>query len=278
MIIKSFSKINLSLNITRKLKKKSLHDLQSYFCLINLHDQIRIKKISGQKDKVKFQGKFAKYIKKKNSITNILTVLRERNLISNYYSVIVNKKIPVFAGLGGGTSNAVYLAKYLTKDNISKDLLRALEKKIGSDFKLFLQKQGFLENLERINNFGKKYKLHFLLVYPKIRCSSRDVYSKVKKYSSKSNFSLKKINSKSRFIDFLIGKNNDLQLIVTKKHPIIGMIIREIRKNKGCYFSRITGSGSVCYGVFKSKKEAFNALKRVKSKYPKYWFSVAKTI
>ncbi|MFL2852520.1 MAG: 4-(cytidine 5'-diphospho)-2-C-methyl-D-erythritol kinase [Candidatus Pelagibacter sp.] len=278
MIIKSFSKINLSLNITRKLKKKSLHDLQSYFCLINLHDQIRIKKISGQKDKVKFQGKFAKYIKKKNSITNILTVLRERNLISNYYSVIVNKKIPVFAGLGGGTSNAVYLAKYLTKDNIGKDLLRALEKKIGSDFKLFLQKQGFLENLERINNFGKKYKLHFLLVYPKIRCSSRDVYSKVKKYSSKSNFSLKKINSKSRFIDFLIGKNNDLQLIVTKKHPIIGMIIREIRKNKGCYFSRITGSGSVCYGVFKSKKEAFNALKRVKSKYPKYWFSVAKTI
>ena len=278
MIIKSFSKINLSLNINRKLKKKSLHDLQSYFCLINLHDQIRIKKISGQKDKVKFQGKFAKYIKKKNSITNILTVLRERNLISNYYSVIVNKKIPVFAGLGGGTSNAVYLAKYLTKDNIGKDLLRALEKKIGSDFKLFLQKQGFLENLERINNFGKKYKLHFLLVYPKIRCSSRDVYSKVKKYSSKSNFSLKKINSKSRFIDFLIGKNNDLQLIVTKKHPIIGMIIREIRKNKGCYFSRITGSGSVCYGVFKSKKEAFNALKRVKSKYPKYWFSVAKTI
>ena len=120
--------------------------------------------------------------------------------------------------------------------------------------------------------------MHFLLVYPKIRCSSRDVYSKVKKYSSKSNFSLKKINSKSRFIDFLIGKNNDLQLIVTKKHPIIGMIIREIRKNKGCYFSRITGSGSVCYGVFKSKKEAFNALKRVKSKYPKYWFSVAKTI
>ena len=278
MIIKSFSKINLSRNITRKKKKKSLHDLQSYFCLINLHDQIRIKKISGQKDKVKFQGKFAKYIKKKNSITNILTVLRERNLISNYYSVIVNKKIPVFAGLGGGTSNAVYLAKYLTKDNIGKDLLRALEKKIGSDFKLFLQKQGFLENLERINNFGKKYKLHFLLVYPKIRCSSRDVYSKVKKYSSKSNFSLKKINSKSRFIDFLIGKNNDLQLIVTKKHPIIGMIIREIRKNKGCYFSRITGSGSVCYGVFKSKKEAFNALKRVKSKYPKYWFSVAKTI
>ena len=65
MILKSFSKINLSLSVNKKLKKKGLHDIQSYFCLINLYDQIKIKKIKGQKDKVKFQGKFSKLIKKK---------------------------------------------------------------------------------------------------------------------------------------------------------------------------------------------------------------------
>ena len=75
MILKSFSKINLSLSVNKKLKKIGLHDIQSYFCLINLYDQIKIKKIKGQKDKVKFQGKFSKLIKKKNSITNILTIL-----------------------------------------------------------------------------------------------------------------------------------------------------------------------------------------------------------
>ena len=52
----------------------------------------------------------------------------------------------------------------------------------------------------------------------------------------------------------------------------------EIRERKGCYFSRMTGSGSVCYGVFKSKKTARAALKGIKLKYPKYWLSVAKTI
>ena len=64
MILKSFSKINLSLSVTKKLKN-GLHDVQSYFCLINLFDQIKIEKIKSNKDLIKFKGKFAKYIKKK---------------------------------------------------------------------------------------------------------------------------------------------------------------------------------------------------------------------
>ena len=278
MILKSFSKINLSLSVNKRLKKIGLHDIQSYFCLINLYDQIKIKKIKGQKDKVKFQGKFSKLIKKKNSITNILTILREKNLISNYYSVLVNKKIPVFAGLGGGTSNAVYLVKYLTRGKISKDLLRILEKKIGSDLKLFFYEQGFLESLKKINNFRRKYKLYFLLIYPNIKCSTHYIYSKVKKNSLKSQFKFNNINSKSRFIEFLINQNNDLQLVVEKKYPAIKTLIEEIGKKEGCYFSRMTGSGSACYGVFESEKVAKAALNGIKLKYPKYWSSVAKTI
>ena len=65
MVLKSFSKINLSLSVNKKLKKNGLHDIQSYFCLIDLFDQIKIKKIKGRKDVVKFQGKFSRYIKKK---------------------------------------------------------------------------------------------------------------------------------------------------------------------------------------------------------------------
>ena len=278
MILKSFSKINLSLSVNKRLKKIGLHDIQSYFCLINLYDQIKIKKIKGQKDKVKFQGKFSKLIKKKNSITNILAILREKNLISNYYSVLVNKKIPVFAGLGGGTSNAVYLVKYLTRGKISKDLLRILDKKIGSDLKLFFYEQGFLESLKKINNFKRKYKLYFLLIYPNIRCSTHYIYSKVKKNSLKSQFKFNNINSKSRFIEFLINQNNDLQLVVEKKYPAIKTLIEEIGKKEGCYFSRMTGSGSACYGVFESEKVAKAALNGIKLKYPKYWSSVAKTI
>ena len=279
MVLKSFSKINLSLNINRKLKENRLHDIQSYFCLINLFDQIKIKKIKGRKDVVKFKGKFSKYIKKtNNSIIDTLEILRERNLISDYYSVLVDKKIPASSGMGGGTSNAVCLIKYLTRNKINKNLSSILDKKIGSDLKLFFYEQGFLKNLKTINDFRRKYRLYFLLVYPNIRCSTRYVYSKVKKYSSKSKYSFSKINDKSKFIDFLINKNNDLQSIVENKYPIIKKLIIEIGQKKGCYFSRMTGSGSVCYGVFKSEKTAKAALDGIKLKHPKCWLSVAKTI
>ena len=279
MLLKSFSKINLSLNINRKLKENKLHDIQSYFCLINLFDQIKIKKIKDRKDVVKFKGKFSKYINKRNnSIIDTLKILRERNIISDYYSVLVDKRIPVFSGMGGGTSNAVCLIKYFTRNKINKNLLSILDKKIGSDLKLFFYEQGFLKNLRTINNFRRKYKLYFLLVYPNVKCSTPYVYSKVKKYSSDLKYNFSKINDKSKFIKTLTKKNNDLQFIVEKKYPIIKKLIIEIGQKKGCYFSRMTGSGSVCYGVFKSQKTAKVALNGIKLKYPKYWASVAKTI
>ena len=129
MILKSFSKINLSLIVNNRLNRK-LHNIQSFFCLINLFDQIKITKIKGEKDIIKFKGKFSKFIKKKkNSVFIALKILREQNLITDYYSVSINKKIPVFAGLGGGSSNAACIIRYFTKKKINKNLLRVFDKK-----------------------------------------------------------------------------------------------------------------------------------------------------
>ena len=66
MVLKSFSKINLSLNINTKLKT-GLHEIQSYYCLINLSDKIKIKKNKEKKDKIFFKGPFAKNIKKSDN-------------------------------------------------------------------------------------------------------------------------------------------------------------------------------------------------------------------
>ena len=122
MILKSFSKINLSLNINSK-EKSGLHEIQSHFCLINLFDKINIIKRQEKKDKIVFKGPFVKNIKKSdNSISNILKLLRSLKLISSYYSVSITKNIPVFSGLGGGTSNAAFILKFLLKDKITKKI------------------------------------------------------------------------------------------------------------------------------------------------------------
>ena len=277
MVLKSFSKINLSLNINSKLKN-GLHDIQSYYCLINLFDKIKIRKIDKKKDKVVFFGPFIKHIKKSNnSIINLLKLLRKLELISGYYSVNVIKNIPVFSGLGGGTSNAASVLKFLLKGKVSKKILEKIEKLIGSDLRLFFHKQGFLQNLRTIKTI-KKQKLFFLLSRPNIICSTKKIYSKVKKYSKKKKFNFQKMNNKKGFINYILEQNNELQSIVEEEYPSIKILLKDINTEKGCYFSRMSGSGSVCYGLFNNESNAKKALNKIKTKHPKFWFSIAKTV
>tara|TARA_B100001063_G_scaffold170703_1_gene159878 strand:- start:39 stop:875 length:837 start_codon:yes stop_codon:yes gene_type:complete len=278
MFLKSYSKINLTLSVNSKLKI-GLHEIQSYYCLINLSDKIEIYKIKKNKDEFFFKGPFGKQVNKyNNSIKKLLDLLRKLKLISSYYSVNIVKNIPVFSGLGGGTSNAAFVLKFLLKKRITKNLLNKVEKRIGSDFKLFFYKQGFLENLKTIKILKKKQKLIFLLSRPNINCSTRDIYSKVKKFTKKTKFSSHKINTKKKFINqILIGKN-ELQSIVEKKYPSIKNLLTDIRVEKGCSFSRMSGSGSVCYGLFNNERNAKKALNKIKTKYNNFWFSIAKTV
>ena len=277
MVLSSYAKINLSLRINSK-RKNGLHEIQSYFCLINLTDRIKLKEIKEKKDKIFFKGPFSKLVNKNNnSIINLFKFLRKLKLISNYYSITINKNIPVFGGLGGGTGNAASILKVLLRGKVSKSLLNKAVSIIGTDLRLFFYKQGFLSNLKTITHFQKK-KLFFILIKPNIRCSTKEIYSKVRKYSKKQLLAQNKIKTKNKFISILSQENNDLQSIVEQKYPLIKKLLLAIRNEKGCCFSRMTGSGSVCYGLFKDQIAAKKALNKLKIKFPKFWFSFAKTV
>ena len=188
------------------------------------------------------------------------------------------KNIPVFSGLGGGTSNAAFILKHILKDKITKNVLDKVEKVIGSDLRLFFYKQGYLENLKTVKSAKKKYKLFFLLLSPNINCSTRDIFSKVKRYSKKTKFSFQNMNTRKKFNKYILAQNNELQSIVEKKYPMIKTLLTDIGAERGCYLSRMTGSGSVCYGLFNSESSAKKALNNLKTKHPKFWFSIAKTV
>ena len=92
---------------------------------------------------------------------------------------------------------------------------------------------------------------------------------------SKSSF---KIKNHKQLISFLKKESNDLEESVIQMYPKVEKVINYIKSQKGCYFSRITGSGSACIGIFSNMKNAINAKKLIQSKYPKYWCAVSKTI
>ena len=279
-MIKSYCKINLFLKVLKK-NNNGLHNIQSTTMLIDLHDNIRIQKIKEQRDIVLFNGPFKKKININiNTVTTVLALLRSQNIIDSKekYKIVINKKIPVFAGLGGGTGNAATLIKYFFKKKINQKILKIFEKKIGSDLRLFFFNHSFQKSLRNIVKFKKKFKCYFLLIYPNIKSSTKKVYSKVKKFSVPLKTDPSKIMTKKNYNSFLVNETNDLQKIVEKKHKIVQTILTLIKSQKNCLFARMTGSGSVCFGTFDNKKQASLAHKVLKKKFPNYWCVLTKSI
>ena len=249
--------------------------------LLNLYDRIIIKKINKKQDEINFIGKFKKDINKKNnSITKSLYVLRRYGFINkaNKYKISIEKNIPAFAGLGGGTSNAVFLIKYFVKNKLRENTLKIFEKEIGSDFRLFFYNHSFQKNLKKIIKFKKRYTFYFILVFPNINCSTKEIYSKVKRFNLPIKRDLSNIQSKNKYLQFLQSEKNDLQNIVEKEYPRIRKILDLIKVQKNSLFSRMTGSGSVCFGAFLDKKSTKLGLRVIKKKFPNYWCVIAKSI
>ena len=282
--IKSYCKVNLSLKVIKELKN-GYHNISSLITFIDLYDIISISKIDKSKDIISFSGKFSKGIdKKNNTITKLLILLRKKKLIKEQsFKINIEKNIPYGSGLGGGSSNASNLLNYFKnemKHKLKKNKLINLAKKIGSDVPICLEKKntfltGKKNKMLRIN---KKFNLNLLIVYPNIVCSTKKIYkrNRIKNSTKYQSYFNEKNNIK--LIDYLKREKNDLEKIVIKIYPKVGEIIYCIKIQKGCLFSRITGSGSACIGIFSNRANAISAQKLIRSRYPKYWSVVSKTI
>ena len=99
---------------------------------------------------------------------------------------------------------------------------------VGSDLKLFLYNLGYLKNIRKVIKIKNKVKLNFLLIYPNFKCSTKDIYSKVLKYSKREKFLNKNFSNKSKLINYIINSNNDLQKVVKIKYPIITNILKDV--------------------------------------------------
>ena len=282
--IKSYCKINLSLRVLKKLNS-GYHNIISLITFCDLHDVISISKIRNLKDKINFSGKFKRGINKKsNTITEVLNLLRNKKLLENQaFKINIKKNIPHGSGLGGGSSNAADLLNYCNlkmKLKLNKNKIKKMASQIGSDVPVNLERKNtFLTGKKgKILRLNHKFRLNLLIVYPNLICSTKKIYKKNKKISSSQPLSFSCIKDNKKLINLLKNENNDLEKTVIKIYPKVKKIIDYIKSQKGCYFSRITGSGSACIGIFSNVKNVIYAQKLIKLKYPKYWCVISKTI
>ena len=276
--IKSYAKLNLSLNVTGK--NKSLHRIESIINFINLYDVIWIKEIISSKHIISFNGRFSKHIYKINTISRLLKILEEKKILKDKkFQIKINKKIPNKSGLGGGSMNAASILKFLIKKkiiNVNKKKTEKILELIGSDAILGLnQISSVLTSSNKITYFDNLKKLHVLIVKPNFGCSTKEIYSHVKKFNRSR---LNNPNKKMFYFDNLKKTGNDLEKIAYSKYPKLKKIKMYLEESCDPVFVRMTGSGSALVAYFKSKKRSESAKKRFNKKYKNYWCIASKTI
>ena len=275
-LIKSYAKINLSLDVLGRYKN-NLHKIQSIISYINLHDKISIRSIKKPNHIIKFNGPFSKNLKN-NTISKLLNILEKKNLIKKKYKIEIRKNIPQKSGLGGGSMNAASILSYFIKKNIisiSKNEITRICNQIGSDVFLGLdRKNSILASNKKIKKFKTKIGLFVVLIKPKIGCSTKEIYRRVKKFSKRRI----KISSKIFNVDSLRTEINDLEEPAFSLYPDLRKLKIFLSNTDQVKFVRMTGSGSTIVAYFSNKKSAINALKLAKKNFKNYWSILSKTI
>ena len=276
--IKSYAKINLALNIIGKTS--SLHKIESIIAFVDLHDVILIKSIKSKKHNISFSGNFSKNISKKNTVSNLLEILEKKKLLNDKkFKIKIHKKIPSQAGLGGGSMNAASILKYFIKKKmikINQKKIIEICKLVGSDVILGVNStNSILSSSDKIRYFEKCKKFYILIVKPSFGCSTKEIYSKVRKFSKPQ---IKKPIKSIFDLNYLKKMNNSLEQIAISKHPKLKSIKLYLERSCNSVFVRMTGSGSAFVAYFQSKNRCLNAKKKFSKKYKNYWCIASKTI
>ena len=276
--IKSFAKINLALNVTGKLKL--LHKIESIVSFISLSDLIFIKKIKGPNHRISFYGNFSKNIDSDNTVVKLFKILDKKKLLKDRkFKIRIKKNIPQKAGLGGGSMNASSVLNFLIKKKIvkiSQKQIQNISSLIGSDVILGINhSSAILKSDNVIKRFSNCPKFYTLLVRPNFGCSTKVIYSRVKKITNS------KFNNPKKLMfnpEYLARQENALEVAAFSRYPKLKRIKSFLENLKNPLFVRMTGSGSVIIAYYQSKKDCELAKVQFKRKYKNYWCNTSKTI
>ncbi|SHH46264.1 4-(cytidine 5'-diphospho)-2-C-methyl-D-erythritol kinase [Thermosipho atlanticus] len=247
-ILRAYAKINLFLDVVRK-RDDGYHEIVSLFQNISMYDRLIISKIE-RGIEIKSNINFSNNILYK--VWEIFT--REYGIPNFGLKIILEKNIPVEAGLGGGSSDAAAFLKYLGDEyGIQKEELFKLASKIGSDVPFFLEGgtaivKGKGDEIEKLPPI-KGYKVKVIATNRGI--STKNAYEMLKpSLFGKAGCNVYNLYEAYQLRDLRNIQKCTYNIFEKVVLPIRSDIIANIKKLKKDYFAvSMTGSGSAVFGV-----------------------------
>jgi 4-diphosphocytidyl-2-C-methyl-D-erythritol kinase len=273
MPVKLFSpaKVNLCLNVLGK-RKDGYHELETVFERIGLGDRLTL---SERPDGIRLRVQGQKVpAGPTNLVWRAAELLQRRYRVQKGVAIVLEKNIPVAAGLGGGSSNAAAALlglNRLWKLRLSRATLLKLGAELGSDVPFFILETPFAlgtgrgEKLKKIASGASRF--WHVVVRPDFGISTQEAYAAV----GAPSLTLPRADVKIIVQSIRKGDpqplasllSNSLELALNKRLTTISKIKKSLL-TEGALGALLSGSGSCVFGLFPSEGTARRAARRLR--------------
>jgi len=270
MKVRAYAKINIGLHVLGK-RPDGYHNIETVFRLINLYDELEMVQadqgihFSSNSDELPSDGT--------NLCLRAAILLRDLTGCHTGVEMTLTKRIPIGAGLGGGSSDAAAVLTGLTKLwslDINADELQTISGTLGSDVPFFFSGQtayatGRGETLERIELLLPYW---ILVATPQFHVSTAWAYSTIKPYPTQKRPNLKELLSSSvgNLATLRRDLANDFEETVFEKYPEIPKLKAALLSG-GAEVALMSGSGSSVFGFFSDPEKATELAVSLSSQY-----------
>jgi len=261
--LESPAKVNLRLEILKR-REDGYHELRTVFQKISLHDTLyfSLKKERG----VSITANHPKLpVGKENLVYRAVQSMLKVSGYRGGVHIEIEKRIPLGAGLGGGSSNAATTLKALNQlfeMNLPEKELMGMGLKVGADVPFFFLKSaaigsGIGERLKKV----KLPDLWYVLIHPNFEVSTRWAYQHFVLTNQQFHINLQRFLKTPDEISSILL--NHLEAVVSKKYPQIG-IMKKILLSAGALGAMMTGSGPTVFGLFPEAESTARAYEKIR--------------
>ena len=257
------AKVNLYLRITGR-RHDGYHLLDSLMVPISLGDEVEISRVDGAPGSLALAADDPDLpLGEDNTVRQAVRAFRERTGRLEPVAVNIRKRIPIGAGLGGGSTDAAAALRGMNDllgAGLSVEDLLALGLSVGADVPFFIRGEsararGIGEELSAV---GPLPRLWMVVLFPNLAVSTAWVYrnfrSKLTKPSNNNNL-VRKLDTPHEVVEVLV---NDLETVTMGRYPRIARLKDRLNES-GAIGSLMSGSGSAVFGVFADEAGARQA-------------------
>ena len=260
--VRSFAKVNLALSVLGR-RKDGYHDIQTIFQSVDIFDEIEFRPAR----QLEFDSKGLPSIPlEDNLVWKAAKLLSSRLGVKSGAAIALSKKIPMGAGLGGGSSNAATTLLGLCRFwgiIASDDDLLSIASDLGSDVPFFLHGGTALGTGrgEKILPLPDPPREHLVVIFPAVQVSTAEAYRSLNLglTSSAEDHRIQRFRGQvEKSQRFLTGIFNDFERSILPAYPSIREA-KQFLETEGAIAALLSGSGSSVFGFFNDEESALAA-------------------